>query len=111
MVLLRGWITERIMKIDSIVVMNLTAPTQRFFGRLIDLNPSGITVRGVDLDAFDDWMDNIATDEESGVKPTTTFFPLHRVEKMVADEGNGAIPSLSQDFLTRVGCPVEDYLE
>ena len=84
MVLLRVWITERIMKVDSIVVMNLTAPTQRFFGRLIDLNPSGITIRGVDLDAFDDWMDNIATDEESGVKPTTTFFPLHRVEKMVA---------------------------
>ena len=76
--------------------MNLTAPTQRFFGRLIDLNPAGITIRGVDLDAFEDWMDNIATDEESGVKPTTTFFPLHRVEKMVVDEGNGAIPSLSR---------------
>ena len=99
------------MEIDSIVVMNLVAPSQRFFGKLVSLSPSGITIRGVDLDAFDDWMANIAAEEESGVKPTTTFFPLHRVEKMVVDEGNGAVPSLSQEFVTRVGRPVEEYLE
>lgn len=98
------------MKIDSIVVIGLTAPAQLFFGRLMELTPSGITVRGVDLDAFEDWINNVATAEESGVKPATTFFPLHRVEKMVVDEGNGAVPSLSQEFLTRVGSPVEEYL-
>lgn len=98
------------MKIDSIVVIGLTAPTQRFFGKLMELSPTGITVRGVDLDAFEDWMNSIAAEEESGVKPTTTFFPLHRVEKMVVDESNGAVPSLSQEFLTRVGASVERYL-
>jgi hypothetical protein len=76
----------------------------------MELTPSGITVRGVDLDAFEDWINNVAAAEESGVKPATTFFPLHRVEKMVADEGNGAVPSLSQEFQTRVGSPVEEYL-
>lgn len=99
------------MKIGSIVVIGLTTPTQRFFGKLMELSPSGITVRGVDLDAFEDWIANVAAAEESGVTPTTTFFPLHRVEKMVADEGNGAVMSLSQEFLTRVGASVDDYLE
>ena len=99
------------MKLNSIVVINLAAPTHQFFGRLMELSPSGITIRGVDLDAFEDWMNHVAGDEESGVKPATTFFPLHRVEKMALDEGNGAIPSLSHAFLTRVGVPVEDYLE
>jgi hypothetical protein len=99
------------MKIGSIIVMNLVSPQQRFFGKLIDLSPSGITIRGIDLDAFEDWKNNVATQEESGVRPATTFFPLHRVEKMILDENNGAIPSLSNVFLTRVGHPVEEYLE
>lgn len=99
------------MKIGSIVVMNLNSPKQRFFGRLIELHPSGITVRGIDLDAFGDWMTHVAGQEDSGVQPATTFFPLHRVEKMVLDENNGSIPSLSNAFLTRVGSAVEKYLE
>ena len=99
------------MKIDSIVVINLIAPKQRFFGRLMEITTAGVTVRGIDLDAFEDWMNNINGREESGVEPTTTFFPLHRVEKIILDEGIGAIPSLSSTFLTRVGTAVEDHLE
>ena len=99
------------MQIDSIVIMNLLAPRQRFFGRLVALNPSGITIRGLDLDAFEDWMNHVAAEEEGGVSPTTTFFPLHRVEKMILDENNGVIPSLSTEFLTRVGDPVQKFLE
>jgi len=98
------------MEINSIVVVNLVLPKQRFFGRLTALTPAGITVRGIDLDAFEDWMNNIRGNEESGVQPTTTFFPLHRVEKMILDEGIGAIPSLSSTFLTKVGSAVEDHL-
>ena len=99
------------MKIDSIVIVNLISPKQRFFGRLKDLTTAGITVRGIDLDAFEDWMNNIQGREESGVQPTTIFFPLHRVEKMILDEGIGVIPSLSNSFLTKVGSSVEDHLE
>jgi len=100
-----------LMKTGSMVIINLAAPTQKFFGRLIDLNPSGITIRGIDLVAFDDWMNHVATLEESGVQPTTTFFPLHRVEKMILDENIGAILSLSSIFLERVGSRIERFLE
>jgi hypothetical protein len=99
------------MKIHSIVIVNLGAPKQRFIGRLLELTTAGVTVRGVDLDAFEDWMNHLGTQEESGVQPTTTFFPLHRVEKMILDEGLGAIPSLSATFLSRVGGAIEEYLE
>ncbi len=99
------------MKPDSIVVVNLQSPTERFFGRLIDILASGVTVRGIDLNAFDDWMNHINHREESGVQPTTIFFPLHRVEKIILDEGIGALPSLSDTFLTRVGDSVADHLE
>jgi hypothetical protein len=99
------------MKMDSIVVLNLQNPRERFFGRLMEITPPGVTIRGIDLNAFGDWMDHITHREESGVQPTTVFFPLHRIEKIIMDEGIGAIPSLSDTFLTKVGTTVQDHLE
>lgn len=99
------------MKINSIVVVNLQSPRERFFGRLIEISSPGITVRGIDLNAFEDWMNAITHREESGVQPTTIFFPLQRIEKIMLDEGIGAIPSLSDTFLTKVGTAVTDHLE
>ncbi len=99
------------MKLNSIVVVNLQGPKERFFGRLIEISSPGITVRGIDLNALGDWMDHITSREESGVQPTTIFFPLHRIEKIILDEGIGALPSLSATFLTKVGTSVEEHLE
>jgi len=98
-------------KLNSIVIVNLQAPRERFFGRLLEIATYGITVRGIDLNAFDDWMDHITQREESGVQPTTVFFPIHRVEKIILDEGIGALPSFSDTFLTKVGSAVEEHLE
>ena len=95
----------------SFVIVNLGNPPERFVGRLIEIDVAGVTLRGLDLNAFDDWMNDIATEEESGVRPTTIFFPLHRIEKMMLDEDIGGIPSLANTFLTKVGASVEDYLE
>jgi len=99
------------MKLNSIVIVNLHSPRERFFGRLLDMATHGITVRGIDLHAFEDWMDHITHREESGVQPNTVFFPIHRIEKIILDEGIGAIPSLSDRFLTKVGSAVEEHLE
>jgi len=99
------------MKMDSIVIVNLQNPRERFFGRLMEITPPGVTIRGIDLNAFEDWMDHITQREENGVQPTTVFFPLPRIEKIIMDEGIGAIPSLSDTFLTKVGTTVQDHLE
>jgi hypothetical protein len=96
---------------NSIVIVNLQNPKERFFGRLLDVSTPGVTVRGIDLNAFEDWMNHITYREESGVKPTTIFFPLHRIEKIILDEGIGAIPSLADTFLTKVGSAVKEHLE
>jgi hypothetical protein len=99
------------MKLNSIVIINLQGPRERFFGRLLDMATYGATVRGIDLNAFEDWMDHITHREETGVQPTTVFFPIHRIEKIILDEGIGALPSLSDTFLTKVGSSVEEHLE
>ena len=99
------------MKTNSIVIVNLLAPKERFFGRLVELGTAGVTVRGIDLNAFEDWVANVQERDESGVRPTTIFFPLHRVEKILLDENIGVIPSLSDTFFTKVGVTVSDQLE
>jgi hypothetical protein len=99
------------LKIDSIVIVSLQSPRERFFGRLLEITPPGVTVRGIDINAFEDWMDHITHREESGVQPTTVFFPSYRIEKIILDEGIGAIPSLSDTFLTKVGTTVQEHLE
>src|SRR4030095_4542070 len=98
------------MKLNSIVIINLQAPRERFFGRLVDIAAYGVTVRGIDLNAFGDWMDHITLWKERGFQPTTFFFPIQRIEKIILDEGIGAIPSFADTFLTKVGAAVEEYL-
>ena len=99
------------MRLNSIVIVNLQGPQERFFGRLLDVATHGVTVRGIDLNAFGDWMDDVTHREDSGVQPNTVFFPMQRIEKIILDEGIGALPSLSDTFLTKVGSAVEEQLE
>ena len=63
------------------------------------------------MNAFGDWMDHIAHHEESGVQPTTVLYPIHWIEKIILDEGIGAIPSPSDTFLTKIGATGLEYLE
>ena len=91
------------MQLNTIVIVNLVTPRERFFGRLVELTSAGVTVRGIDLNAFEDWISSVTAGDDSGVRPTTVFFPLHRVEKMLLDEAIGQIPSLSETFHTKVG--------
>ncbi len=99
------------MHTNEVVIVNLQSPMERFVGRLIEIAAPGVTLRGLDLRSFDDWMNDISTEEESGVRPTTIFFPLHRVEKIMLDEDMGGIPSLASTFLTKTGASIDDYLE
>jgi hypothetical protein len=98
------------LKLDSVVIVTLVSPKQSFFGRLVNLSAAGVTVRGIDLDAFESWMDTIASQDEGGIEPSTTFFPMYRVERMDLDEGIGGALSLSSTFLGRVGSNVKEHL-
>ncbi len=104
-------VSKTAMQVNSFVIVNLNNPQERFVGRLIDIGAPGVTLRGLDLMSFDDWINDVSNEEESGVQPTTMFFPLHRVEKIMLDENMGGIPSLADTFLSRIGGSIDDYLE
>ena len=44
------------MEVDSVVIVSLHSPREKVWGRLLSLNPSGVTVQGIDLNSYDDWV-------------------------------------------------------
>ena len=48
---------------------------------LTALSPAGVTMRGINLDSFEDWIHQIARSEEPDLDLITMFVPLFRVER------------------------------
>lgn len=97
------------MKLYSVVLVTLHTPREKIWGLLLDLNPAGITVCGIDLSAFEDWLSQLGTDEDMGL--STVFYPLHRVERLAMDQRMGKLPSLHDRFQQKTTKQLIDYLE
>ena len=99
------------MKPGEIVLVHLVAPREKFWGVLRETSPSGVTVRGIALDAFESWTREIARGGEPSSFPATVFFPLHRVERVFADEASGELESYAGRFRSVVGEEAASYLK
>lgn len=98
------------MDLNSIVVVTLHTPREKVWGELLALTPAGITVRGIDLNSYDDFVRQVMHPEEDRVGLPTVFFPMLRVERISLDEPSGSIPSLADLFEQKVGRSLKDYL-
>jgi len=99
------------MQTNDIVILSLIAPKEKIWGQLLRLESQGVTVRGIQIEAFDDLIRQVSRQEETAVGPETIFFPMHRVERIALDEPNGSIPSLSERFHSKVGMTIKAFLE
>jgi len=91
------------MEKNSFVLVHLTSPREKFWGLLKDESPAGVTVRGLSLDVFEDWLRQVARRAEVATPPSTVFFPMYRVERIFADETAGEIVSFADRFRHIVG--------
>ena len=96
--------------LSALVIVNLVNPKEKFFGILLALSAAGVTLRAINLDSFDDWLRQIARDDEHDLDLITMFVPLFRVERIFLDEPSGAIKSYGDRFEEVVGMPVLAYL-
>jgi len=55
---------EEAVEIHSIVIVTLGSPKEKIWGELHALNSAGITVRGIDINSFDDFIRQIVRQEE-----------------------------------------------
>jgi hypothetical protein len=97
------------MKRLSPVLVHLQNPREKVWGILLGIETSGVTVQGIDLNSFDDWLRGVARGE-TDMGLSTVFFPIHRVERVGLDESFGSVLSLADTFESRVGKDVWTYL-
>lgn len=99
------------MEPHSIVVVSLHSPKEKLWGELVDISNAGITLRGIDLSSFDDFVSQVLHPEGDRMGLPTLFFPMLRVERIALDEARGSIPSLAEMFEKKVGRSLVEYLE
>ena len=98
------------MELNSIVVVTLHSPREKIWGELVALNTAGVTMRGIDLNSYDDFVRQVLHPEGDRVGLPTLFFPMQRVERISLDEPSGSLPSLADLFERKAGRSLKDYL-
>jgi hypothetical protein len=98
------------MEPHSIVVLSLHSPKERLWGELVEISNAGVTIRGIDLGSFDDFVIQVLHPEGDRIGLPTLFFPMVRIERIALDEARGSIPSMSAMFEKKVGRSIADYL-
>ena len=92
---------------ESVVVI-LQNPREKIVGALHEINASGIFVRGIDLNYFDEWTRSIVNNEPY-LPMQDYFFPMWRVERISKDESSFEMPSMAEQFQQRTGLSFTDF--
>ena len=95
---------------NSIILLSLHTPKEKLWGQLVSMHSAGVTVRGIDLNSFDDFIRQVLDPEGERIGLPTLFFPMQRVERIALDEPRGSFLSLAERFEQKVGRSLKDYL-
>ena len=74
------------MELHSVVILSLHTPREKVWGELVALNTAGVTLRGIDLNSFDDFVHQVLHPEGDRVGLPTLFFPMRSEERRVGKE-------------------------
>jgi hypothetical protein len=98
------------LKKGSAILVVLHSPREKCWGMLDEITNAGVFLRGLDLNAFDDWMSALVHNEPF-MGLSSQFFPMWRVERISRDEMSGEVPSLSQQVEQRTGRSFEELMK
>jgi hypothetical protein len=94
----------------SPVLLVLHSPREKCWGVLDEITAAGVSLRGLDLNAFDQWIHAVVHDEPF-IGFSSLFFPMWRVERVSKDEPGAGVPSLYQQAEQRTGRRLEELLQ
>lgn len=95
---------------DTPILLVLHSPREKCWGLLDEITSAGVFLRGLDLNAFDEWISSVVHDEPF-IGFGSLFLPMWRVERITKDEPAGGLPSLYQQVKQRTGRSLEELLE
>jgi hypothetical protein len=89
------------------VLVYLHTPRERVFGVLEALQPAGITLRGIELTGFEDFLRQEVRCE-TGLGLVSLFYPMSRVERVERDETIGGLEGLAARFERETGRSIQE---
>jgi len=92
----------------SMVVVTLGNPRDKFWGMILALAPEGLSLTGIELASFEDFV--VMVKDGEAFTPAVVFFPMHRIERVELDLPDGTLPSLSQRFSAKTGLDPAELL-
>lgn len=96
-------------KEGSSVVVYLQNPREKFWGVLIYLGEMGAMVRGGNLESVQLFLE--APEKEAVSLFSTVFFPSHRIEKILLDEGSEGAPSIENMIVEKLKKPLKEIIQ
>jgi hypothetical protein len=91
------------------VLIVLHSPREKCWGILDEINAAGVFLRGLDLNAFDEWIRSVIHNEPF-IGLGSIFFPMWRVERVAKDESAGGVKSLCEQAEERTGWSLEELI-
>ncbi len=85
----------------AMVIVTLGNPRDKFWGMILALTSEGLSLSGVELASFEDFV--VMVKDGESFSPAVVFFPMHRIERIELDLPDGNLPSLSQRFSAKTG--------
>ncbi len=98
------------METGEVVVVSCSSPKEKFWGLLLGLTATGVTVRAVPVDACEDWLRQHAAGGPAMIGPVTIFLPAHRIERIEIEESSGAVECFADRFRRMTGRDPKDAL-
>jgi len=92
------------------VLIVLHSPREKCWGILDEINVAGVFLRGLDLNAFDEWIRSVIH-HEPFVGLGSMFFPMWRVERVAKDEAAGGVKSLREQAEQRTGLSLDELMK
>src|SRR5438445_854335 len=94
----------------SIVIVSLHTPKEKVWGELLAINPSGITLRGIDLNSFDHFIRQMNEPDGERMGFPTVFFPIILSDVTALLGPTVHIPSLIDFFTVMLDRTLIHYL-
>lgn len=91
------------------VLVVLHTPREKCWGLLDEINTAGVFLRGLDLNAFDEWIRSVIH-REAFIGMGSMFFPMWRVERIAKDESAGGVKSLREQAEQRTGLSLDELM-
>jgi hypothetical protein len=90
------------------VLITLSSPREKFWGAIIAVSPAGVSIRGIGLESFEDFVRQVR--DGDSVTASAVFFPMHRIERMEIDERSGDVPAMFERFKVKCGHDASEFL-